>query len=311
MGVIGELPSVWLPGGGYSADAWKVLAGTALVLAADSLEPIAGDFDPLRFEFSRIARELGRRDLEGETQLTNEDLMESLGVRVKSRRFLDFYSLEGLEYALYRYGILQHLRRLGYGSFRIAIDRDERGERMRLFAKAGADDTEHLLYEVVLEKKQLAGEPVLYIHWLTLRHARGKFSAKYPRLPGQEYPGLGLAREAWLLMRQTAQRLELKGIAFRPSWFHTAYPARQYMRFVDPARQGRFEALLRDLGHLSLLELTTALSEGRVAMNDAPYVWEADEMVHWLEPHHADEPRIARERERVRFTLAARARADA
>jgi acetoin utilization deacetylase AcuC-like enzyme len=58
--VLGELPSVWLPGGGYTQDAWKVLAGTALVLALDSLEPIA-DVDPLNVEFTRIARELGRK----------------------------------------------------------------------------------------------------------------------------------------------------------------------------------------------------------------------------------------------------------
>jgi acetoin utilization deacetylase AcuC-like enzyme len=299
--VLGDLPSVWLPGGGYTQDAWKVLAGTALVLALDSLEPIARDVDPLGLEFSRIARELGRGSLEGEDGLTAEDLMESLGQRSQPNRFLDFYTVEGLEYALYRYGILQHLRRLGYGSFRIAIDRDGRGDRMRLFAQA--DGQEHLLYEVVLEKQKLGPDEVLYVHWLTLRHPRGRFSAQRPRLPGQEEPGLGLSREAGQLLVQSARRLGLAGIAFRPSWFHTAYPARPYMRFVDPARQGRFEALLRDLRNVPLLQATAALSEGRVCMNTEPYVWEADEMVHWLTPHDSDRAAVAAERDRVRFEL--------
>lgn len=302
--VLGELPSVWLPGGGYTPNAWKVLAGTALVLAADSLEPIETRADPLSLEFTRIARELGRSELEGKLEITTEDLMSSLGQRAQPSRFLGFYTIEGLEYALFRYGILQHLRRLGYGSFRLAIDQDERGDRMRLYARA--DGKEHLLFEVVLEKRRVATEDVLYVHWLTLRHPRGRFSDQRPRLPGQEEPGLGLAREAGNLLVQTARRLGLAGIAFRPSWFHTAYPARPYMRFVDPARQGRFEALLRDLKDVPLLEATTALSEGRVLMNDEPYKWEADEMVHWLDARPGDAEAIAAERDRVTFTIVPR-----
>jgi acetoin utilization deacetylase AcuC-like enzyme len=303
-GVLGELPSVWLPGGGYTQHAWKVLAGTALTLALDSLEPI-GNVDPLSVEFARIARDLSHKDLEGADGLTAEDLMSALGQRSEQYRFLDFYTVEGLEFGLHRYGILQHLRRLGYGEFRIAIDRDTRGDRMRLFARE--DGKEHLLYEILLEKRMLGDARVLYVHWLTLRHPRGRFSAQRPRLPGQDEPGLGLSREAGLLLVRIAERLGLEGIAFRPSWFHTAYPARPYMRFVDPARQGRFEALLRDLKNVPLVEATTALHEGRVSINGEPYVWEADEMVHWLTPHPADKAAIAAERERVHFTLTPRA----
>src|SRR5690606_33641712 len=137
--------SVWLPGGGYSPNAWRALAGTALVLSGED-DPIPETADPLTLEFSRIGRELRQKDLEGELEITTEDLMESLGQRKQPHRFLDYYTVEGLEYALYRYGVLQHLRRLGYGDFRIAIDRSSAGDRMRLFAKA--DDAEHLLYEV-------------------------------------------------------------------------------------------------------------------------------------------------------------------
>lgn len=303
-GVLGELPSVWLPAGGYTPDAWKVLAGTALVLAADSLEPIGREVDPLSLAFTRIARELGRVELEGNAMLTTEDLMASLGQRVQPSRFLDFYTKEGLEYAFYRYGILQHLRRLGYGDFRIELDRDDRGDRMRIFARA--DGTEHLVCELVMERQKLAGEDVLYVHWLTLRHPRGRFSDQRPRLPGQDTPGLGISREVGQLLVQTARRLGLSGIAFRPSWFHTAYPARPYMRFVEPARQGRFEALLRDFADVPLLEATNALSEGRVSMNGRPYTWEADEMVYWLERHPRDDAAIAEERDRVHFTLTPR-----
>ena len=73
-------------------------------------------------------------------------------------------------------------------------------------------------------------------------------------------------------------------------------------------RQGRFEALVRDLRGTPLLEATTAMAEGRLRMNGEPYAWEADEMAYWLRdvPTHPDE--VAAERARVRFDLA---RADA
>src|SRR5205823_6058723 len=61
-------------------------------------------------------------------------------------------------------------------------------------------------------------------------------------LPGQDTPGLGLAREIGELLARIASRLGLEGVAFRPAWYHTAYAARHYFHFADPARQGRFEA---------------------------------------------------------------------
>ncbi len=47
-----------------------------------------------------------------------------------------------------------------------------------------------------------------------------------------------------------AERLKLAGVAFRPMWYHLAMQSRARFRFVDPLRQGRFEALVRDLAHL-------------------------------------------------------------
>ncbi len=293
-------PSVWLPGGGYTPDAWKVLAGSALVLADGALEPIASRADPLGNEFARVAGELSLDRLEGSTELTTEDLMGDLDRHAaRPGRLLDFYTKEGIEYALSRYGILRQLRRLGYGNFRVAIDSDGRGDRLRLFAQA--EGREHLLIECLLEKQPLGEEHVLYVHWLTLRHPRGRFSQTRPRLPGQEEPGLGLAREAVMLFARIAERLGLSGIAYRPAYYHTAYPARDLMRFVDPARQGRFEALLRDIGDRPLLDASHAIAEGRVLFNGTPYTWEADEMVYWLDERRADRQLIEREKERSRF----------
>ncbi|MGC3996682.1 MAG: hypothetical protein QM767_03785 [Anaeromyxobacter sp.] len=39
-GRVEGVPSVWLPGGGYSRRAWRVLAGTGMAVAAGSLAEI-------------------------------------------------------------------------------------------------------------------------------------------------------------------------------------------------------------------------------------------------------------------------------
>jgi acetoin utilization deacetylase AcuC-like enzyme len=295
-------PQVWVPGGGYSKDAWRVLAGTALVLARAEPVDVEADVDPLALSFAHIGKGIRGEELGDALALTEDDILFDLGGRsMHEPKLLGYYTASGLEFALARYGILSHLRRLGYGSFRVVVDSESRGDRMRVFATSGGE--EHLLFETVLEKKQILGETFLYVHWLTLRHPRGAFSSTRPRLPGQEEPGLGLAQEAGQLLARTAERLGLAGLAFRPAWLHTAYAARHRFVFADARRQGRFEALLRDLASVPLGQLSVALAEGRVDLNGEPYTWEANEMVHWL-GKEAPNPEAARvAREGARFSL--------
>jgi len=300
------VPQVWLPGGGYTHRAWRVLAGTGMALAAGSLEPIPAGYDPLDARFERVARELSPTELTDTGELTKEDLEEALGIRPSRQRLLlGFYTASGMEHALYRYGIFEQLERMGYRNFRAAFDSAGLGERVRVYGEADAE--EHLLVELVLERRRVLAVEVLYIHWLSLRNPRAQFSERRPRLPGQDVPGLGLAREAGTMLARMAIRLGLGGVVFRPAHFHTAYAARHEFAFVDPERQGRFEALVRDLARVPLLEATTLVAEGRVLMDGRPYAWEADEMAYWLRESPADAGEVERERETVHFTIAERA----
>jgi hypothetical protein len=129
------------------------------------------------------------------------------------------------------------------------------------------------------------------------------FTEKRPQLPGQEVPGLGLAREMSEIELRIAMRVGLTGIAFRPSWYHMAFAARARFQFVEPKRQGRFLAMLRDLGHRSLLEVTLACAKGHVRMNGKKYTWEADEMVYLLDTALTENAIATEEANRVLFTL--------
>ena len=292
-------PSVWLPAGGYTPDAWRVLAGTGLSLAVRSRAPISPRYDPLVARFSSVARSLLPEKL-GAHGSADAELARDLGLSGPGGMlFLGYYSAEGLEHALERYGILPELRRLGYGPFEVHVSEPGVGQSARLVDTL----TGEALIEVVLEKKRIGGAELLYVHWLSLRHPRGHFSAARERLPGQDVPGLGLAREMTEILVRIAKRLGLEGLAMRPSAYHLAFQGREVLQFVDPARQGRFEALTRDLGRLPLTELTKAVAEGKVRMNGQPYAWEPDEMVRWLLPRPPERAAIEEEMARVRFEL--------
>jgi acetoin utilization deacetylase AcuC-like enzyme len=295
--------SVWLPAGGYHRDAWRVLAGTGMALAAGSNAPIPERYDPLAERYNHLMRDVSPAELSESGELTTADIEEALGLRPAGQRLLlGFYTASGLEQGLHRIGLLEDMRRLGYRDFRVAIDTTGLGERLRVFAAAGG--TEHLLVEAIVERRRILGLEILFVHWLSLRNPIARFSDRRPQLPGQEVPGLGLAREAGTLLSRIAIRLGLAGVAFRPSHYHLAFTARHDFGFVDPARQGRFEAMVRDLSGLPLLEATRAVADGRVLLDGRPYTWEADEMAFWLRELPIDDEQRAWERERCRFTVA-------
>lgn len=296
--------SVWMPGGGYTDQAWRVLAGTALALLGQDRRPIQ-DLNPLDLRYQRVASHLDPGALTGSDDdwLDARELEEELGLRRPGAgRLLGHYTREGVLHALDAYGILQHLERLGYARFRVEIEAAATGQRVRLHGRDDADE-EHMLVEAVLERKTLAGQPLIFIHWLTLRHPAGTFGSARPALPGQEVPGLGLSLEAVEILERAAARIGADGVAYRPSFLHTAWTPGGEARFVDDRAQGRLEALVRDLGHLGRFELSTAVAEGRVRMNGEPYTWEPEPMVLWLDGPPAPSDDLRAERERVRFTI--------
>lgn len=299
---LGRTPSVWLPAGGYHPDAWRLFATTALLLATGRREPPPSGPDPLRGEYAHIAAHLDTRRLgEGEGWFTAADIDGLFGGRTGEPRLLGHYTVSGIEYGLHRYGVLPQLHRLGYANFRVALDQGGVGDRMRVYGTAGG--LEHLLVETVLSRDRVAGEPVLFVHWLTLRNPRALFSSDRPRLRGQEVPGLGMAREAGEMLGRIAARLGLAGVAFRPMHLHSAWTARHDFHFVDLARQARFQALMAAAAGRTLPEIDAALEEGRVRLDGVVYRWEPDVAVCWLDGHRHDPQALAAAQAALRFEL--------
>jgi acetoin utilization deacetylase AcuC-like enzyme len=283
---LGGAPQVWLPAGGYGPRAWRVLAGTGIALFTGSNRPVPETLDPMSARFAQIGRSLRPQDLGEEPWITEADLADLLGnPPTRFPRLLGYYSAAGLELALARLGLLDAVSRLGYSDFTVEVDHAGQGDRMRLHGAARG--TRHLLVEVVLEKVRSAlilgdstaeGE-MLFVHWLTLRHPLAAFQAARPALPGQEVPGLGMAREAMSVLVRIAERLSLQAVALRPAHLHVAWAAHAVATFVDPVVEGQFRALRGQLSRHPLVALSQAADAGKLSYQGEAYVWPAAPML--------------------------------
>lgn len=311
------VPSVWLPGGGYHSDAWRVCAGTALAVGQGTRRAIPLDYDPLDAHFSAIAERLGGESRGGGDEFELAEIEAELfgrGLPAQRMRLFDTWNPAGIEYALYRFGILPHLRRLGYGDFRVTLSQASAGQCVRLHAAITTPAlgsrgprlrSEHVLAECVLARQRVDGHELLFINWLTLRNPRAAAAPEGDLLPGQEAPGLGLMRETEEIFEMMAERLELAGTALCPAHYHLAVSAsRRGYRFADGARHGRFEALMRDLEPLGVRAASSAVYEGRVRLEGAPYTWEPSVMVAGIPAPPDQQQDAVAERERVSFSCA-------
>jgi len=298
-------PSVWLPGGGYHRDAWRVLAGTVLAAFLHTRSAIPTSYRPLKHHFNQIYYTLDERELQGETDalLTSEDLTDIFGPSSqRTHKFLGYYTAEGIELALFKYGILDELRRMGFQRFKVVIRKTGTGDLVQLKAYAGR--LRCILFEMILKKHKTELGELLYIDWFTLRNPKSQFKPDRPKLPGQEVPGLGLAKEAIEIIFIMAKRLCLDGVMFKPSWFHIAFTMRHFFQFQDLERHARFRALIRDMAAHPLLNTTIAISEERVLLNGTPYQWEANDMFYLADKSQHHDPKEIVERSKdYRFTL--------
>jgi acetoin utilization deacetylase AcuC-like enzyme len=244
-------PLVVVMAGGYGTSAWRYSARFfGWLLAGEALEPPSTEeiiLERYRFFAALVPpAQLSGSTGENELGLSSEDLLPA-GSAAAAPRLLGFYTPQGVELALERYGFLGRLRGLGYESLSLELELDNpAGQTLSIY---GDEAHEELLVELRLRREQhlMAGFSVLFVEWLLLQNPRGDFSPARPPLPGQKHPGLALLRDVVAIFMLICDRLRLDGIVFVPAHFHIAVQARSHAFFVAPEDQGRFQALLRDL----------------------------------------------------------------
>ena len=185
-------------------------------------------------------------------------------------------------------GIPAFLATRGFADVRVDTDLADGEHRLRIDA---ADDGARLVELRVAERATpvpaaLRGSGpetlhVLAILWVALQNPRGSFSAERPPLPGQEHPGLGVGRRLYELLRGWAAAFGKDALLNVPEHYHNALFYAGPFRFLDPAEQGRFEALRRDLAGLHVAEASFAVEQGRVRDEAAEtvFAWDPGAMV--------------------------------
>jgi acetoin utilization deacetylase AcuC-like enzyme len=278
-------PLVWVLAGGYGPDAWRHTARSLGWLLAGLAAPIASRGEADLRHFRQVARTLERWELSGqapeeEIELTTADVLGDLWERPSHAKFLGLYSAYGLECVLERYGVLPHLRELGFRRFRVELELEHStGQRARLYSDEGRPE---LLIELVLrEDGSHPPHRLLLVEWLLLQNPRAQPTPERPLLPGQEHPGLGCVWEIGLLLLMACERLGFDGLAFNPAHYHLAVQGKGRLFFLDPALQARFSAMQAALERLGLGEASRVVESGGLvdARTGEPFRWQPGLMV--------------------------------
>ncbi|HVR70176.1 MAG TPA: hypothetical protein VMT87_04960 [Vicinamibacteria bacterium] len=203
--------------------------------------------------------------------------------------FLGRFDPAALEREMEAAGILAALAGRGYPTVRLHVDRTDGGHRLRILPPRGeeplvelrASESTVIVDEPVLRAQDVDLLYVLTVHWFTTQDPARPFSPARPRLPGQEHPGLGIGRRFYGRLMAWAHEWGKDALLNVPEYFHNAVFYATMFRFVSPARQGRFEALRRDLAPLHVCAASAAADEGRVVEEPGarPFRWEAAEMI--------------------------------
>jgi hypothetical protein len=203
--------------------------------------------------------------------------------------FLGRFNPAALERELEAAGILAALAERGYAESRLNVDHTDGEHRLRILPATGEEVLVELRASemtVVVDDPVLRGEDVdllyvLSVHWFTAQNPGRAFAPDRPRLPGQKHPGLGIGRRFYGRLMAWAHEWGKDALLNFPEYFHNAVFYATMFRFVSPARQGRFEALRRDLASLHVCDASAAVNDGRVVEEPGarPFRWEAAEMI--------------------------------
>ncbi len=250
----------------------------------------------IKKKYWNIAKRLSTAQLQKESDsdllIDESDLFYvNIGKR-GNNLFLGFYSKEGLKLAFEKYSVTHNLNELGFNDlvFIVNID-DPYVHKLSIYDRI--QDPNHLLIEVVLKREiikidmpfttPLNGKSyeTLAIEWLCMQNPKASFTRSKPQLPGQHFPGLGMASKAVELMLITAWRLNLSGLLNTPQQYHNAYLYSRIFFYLNPEYEAMLTAMKRDTKKFPLPMVAWAVEWGTVydKKTGKPLVWPAGKQI--------------------------------
>lgn len=123
---------------------------------------------------------------------------------------------------------------------------------------------------------------LLNIKWLSLQNPGATFSPQRPRLPGQKFPGSGIGRAVFIIIRRLCIINHRDGIMNIPEHFHNAVFYEGFI-FIDPVSQGSFEKmkidLQDDIEKYGLAAVSWAIGIGALRLGGKQYKWNLGEQI--------------------------------
>lgn len=192
-----------------------------------------------------------------------DDFADLFGSKRGGDKFLGVYSKEEITTMIRNSPMAEKISQLGYPDWEVDFDLSDcfqhygyiRSQSLRAkdaylaFIICQVGDYQFPNDIDILTKKLLTYGSrlnMLNIRWFSLQNPKGHFTPERPRLPGQKYPGTGLAKDAFLIFHELAERNHRDGIVNVPEHFHNAYGYKNFL-FLNPYRQGAFLKLVHEL----------------------------------------------------------------
>lgn len=193
-----------------------------------------------------------------------------------SSRFLGIYSERGLLAAMRVHGLLDLLAARGFKQIGVSFDLSDAFEhRVTVFDS----DPKRMVGEVVASRLKVDrlgevdlphGSEVISIGWLSIENPDSHEGAA---APGQERPGLGLARAVIDMSLAGAAQMGFAAVLAVPAHYHLAWMYHPWYRPLDPREEGALLALREATRDLSRLRASWAINRGEVLRDGGRWQW--------------------------------------
>ena len=194
--------------------------------------------------------------------------------------FMGRYDDNKMMAKLDRVGIIGILHKKGYRDLVVSIIRPD-DYTSRLYVNFDSQEKETRIIELIVREGVFkpredfipaydfsAGLSMLLIEWVALQDPKASFTPEKPRLPGQQYPGIGGLKNMQELFYHLCKSSGKDAIVDVPEYFHSAaiyspLYTKIYDRvyaFFSPFDAGIMQAMLRDLTGRPLADISFAVA---------------------------------------------------
>ncbi|OHT01553.1 hypothetical protein TRFO_31589 [Tritrichomonas foetus] len=222
-------------------------------------------------------------------------------------KFIDKYSLKDIESIIKRSPIDERLKQVGFDDWKIELDLNDSfnhylyirsskflaKDQYIAFLIVRVDSHPNIKFaahspkmiKFIEDNLDLPTLNILHIQWLSLQNPGATFSKERPRLPGQRYPGSGIGRSVFYVIRSLCIINFRDGIMNIPEHFHNAVMYEGFL-FIDPENQARFERMENDLDQdikeYGLAAVSWAIGIGALRLGKEKYEWNPGEQIYPL-----------------------------